>query len=391
VLPFSVPRKEAMKMAYPPEEDTIAGMVDGKSLDPYGEGVDEWRWQLRNRITTVEQLSEYVELTGEQKAEIEEVGQTYRWAVTPHLAGLMDPQDPNCPIRMQFLPSRRELENTYCVPDPLDEESMHPVPAITKRYPDRLIIYTTNQCASFCRHCQRRRLIGEADAHTPREQVFEAIEWIAEHPEVRDVLLTGGDALMLPTEWLETIIAELRTIPHVEIIRIGTRVPVSLPQRVDQELCEMLSRYHPVWLNTQFNHPKELTPEAALACDMLSRAGIPLGNQSVLLRGVNDDPQVMKRLAHALLRIRVRPYYLFQCNPTRGTEHFRTPLQRGIEIIESLRGWTSGLAIPTFVVNAPGGGGKMPVGPNYVLSWGPDYVLMRNWRGEVARYPNPSC
>jgi len=376
-------------MAYPKHDDNIVGIESRQSADVDKKDWNDWKWQLRNRITTIDGISEFIELTGEEKNEIEEVGATYRWAVTPYVASLMNSKDVNCPIRKQFLPIMQELQNTYCTSDPLDEGSMHPVPAITKRYPDRLIIYTTNQCASFCRHCQRRRLIGNNDTQTSKDEIFEAIDWVREHPEIRDVLLTGGDSFMLSDDWLETILIELRKIPHVEIIRFGTRTPVTMPQRITPRLCEMLSKYHPIWVNTHFNHPKEITTEAARAVDLLTRAGIPVGNQTVLLKGINDDPQVMKELVHELVKIRVRPYYIFQCNPTKGTEHFRTPVQRGIEIMESLRGHTSGLAIPTYVVNAPGGGGKIPVGPNYVLSWGPDYVILRNWEGEAVRYPNP--
>lgn len=372
------------------EEISAGDITEGEieSQDDKSEW-DDWHWQIRNRITTIEQLEDYIDLTDDEREEIKEVSKFYRWGISPYYASLMYKRDRNCPIRMQSIPSISELSDSYGIPDPLSEEKMHPVPALTQRYPDRLILYVTNQCASYCRHCQRRRLIGHVDSPTPKEKVYEGIDWIRDHKEIRDVLLTGGDALMVSDDWLETIIQELRDIRHVEIIRIGTRTPVTLPQRITDELCEMLQRYHPIWLNTQFNHPKEVTKESAKACDRLTRAGIPLGNQTVLLRGINDSPEIMMKLMHELLKIRVRPYYIFQCNPVKGTEHFRTPIEKGIEIMERLRGWTSGLAIPTYVINAPGGGGKIPAMPQYIISWGDGYVLLRNWEGKVVKYPNP--
>ncbi|MEW6523204.1 MAG: lysine 2,3-aminomutase [Bacillota bacterium] len=350
----------------------------------------DWRWQVRNRLTTPEEVARVVPLSGRELGDVEQTLQVLRMAITPYYATLIDPEDPACPIRRQAIPTTDELmTGAGEVQDPLAEDEDSPVPGLTHRYPDRVLFLVTDQCSMYCRHCTRRRLVGVTDRTAPPERIEAGLAYIREHPEVRDVLLSGGDPLLVSDEILESIISRLRAIPHVEIIRIGTRTPVVMPMRITQELCAMLARYHPIWVNTHFNHPVELTPEAVAACARLADAGIPLGNQSVLLRGVNDCPVVMKRLVHALVRARVRPYYIYQCDLSWGLEGFRTSIRRGLEIMELLRGHTSGFAVPTYVVDAPGGGGKIPVMPNYLLSMSEDKVILRNYEGVIAAYTEP--
>ncbi|MBI2874957.1 MAG: lysine 2,3-aminomutase [Firmicutes bacterium] len=352
----------------------------------------DWRWQLRNAVTTISRLAEIIRLTPVESGSLKRVLRETFLSITPYYAGLMDPDDPECPIRRQAVPALQELEHGPAdLDDPLHEDEDSPVPRLTHRYPDRVLLLVTNKCSMYCRHCTRRRFIGSdlASDVVTRGQIREAIAYIRSHPEIRDVLLSGGDALMMSDSRVEEIIAELRAIPHVEIIRLGTRMPVVLPYRITGELCAMLRRYHPIWVNTHFNHPREVTAEAREACERLADAGIPLGNQSVLLKGVNDSPQVMRELVHLLVRMRVRPYYLYQCDLSRGLEHFRTPVAAGIEIVESLRGHTSGFCVPTYVVDAPGGGGKIPVGPNYVLSHSASKVILRNYEGVICVYTEP--
>jgi lysine 2,3-aminomutase len=311
-------------------------------------------------------------------------------AITPYYLSLMDPNDPHDPIRKQAIPTSEEL---FFAPedlaDPLHEDSDSPTPGLTHRYPDRVLMLLTDQCSMYCRHCTRRRFAGQNDGAQPPERVQKCIEYVRNHPEVRDIVLSGGDPLTLSDNRLEAILKELRSIPHVEIIRIGSRTPVVMPQRITKELCDMLKKYHPIWLNTHFNHPDEITEESKAACAMLADAGVPLGNQSVLLAGVNDCVFVMRKLVHGLLSIRVRPYYIYQCDLSNGLSHFRTPVSKGIEIMEALRGHTSGLAVPTFVVDAPGGGGKTPVMPNYVISQTPSKVILRNFEGVITTYTEP--
>ena len=311
-------------------------------------------------------------------------------AITPYYLSLMDLNNPEDPIRKQAIPTAAELYQSKAdLLDPLHEDTDSPVKGLTHRYPDRVLFLITDMCSMYCRHCTRRRFAGQADTSVPKEQVDACIEYVRNHPEVRDVLLSGGDALLVSDERLEYIISELRKIPHVEIVRIGSRTPVVMPQRITQELCDMLKKYHPIWLNTHFNHPDEITEESAAACARLADAGIPLGNQSVLLAGVNDCIHIMRRLMHGLVQMRVRPYYIYQCDLSFGLEHFRTPVSKGIEIIEALRGHTSGYAVPTFVVDAPGGGGKTPVMPNYVISQTPGKVILRNFEGVITTYTEP--
>lgn len=351
---------------------------------------DDWRWQVRNRIETLEDLEKYIRLTEEEKEGISQCLCSLRMAITPYYLSLIDPEDPCDPIRRQAIPTVKELYRSKAdLVDPLHEDTDSPVPGLTHRYPDRVLILTTDACSMYCRHCTRRRFAGQTDKAMPEKKVEKCIEYVAAHPEVRDVLLSGGDVLMLSDERLEYIVSRLRAIPHVEIIRLGTRIPVVMPQRVTPELCAMLKKYHPIWLNTHFNHPNEITEESARACAMLADAGIPLGNQSVLLAGVNDCVFVMKELVQKLVKIRVRPYYIYQCDLSLGLEHFRTPVSKGIEIIEALRGHTSGFCVPTFVVDAPGGGGKTPVMPNYVISQATNKVILRNYEGVITTYTEP--
>ena len=330
---------------------------------------DDWHWQVRNRMETMEQLKLYISLTEEEEEGIKKCLKTLRMSITPYYLTLIDQDNPHCPVRKQAIPTGAETHQAAAdLLDPLHEDGDSPAPGLTHRYPDRVLFLITDMCSMYCRHCTRRRFAGQHDAATPDDNIEKAIAYIEKTPEVRDVVLSGGDALMVSDQKLEYIIKRLRAIPHVEIIRIGSRTPVVCPQRITDDLVNMLKKYHPIWLNTHFNHSQEITPESSAACARLSDAGIPLGNQSVLLRGVNDCVHVMKQLVRNLVKIRVRPYYIYQCDLSMGLEHFRTPVSKGIEIIENLRGHTSGYAVPTFVVDAPGGGGKTPVMPNYVLS-----------------------
>lgn len=349
-----------------------------------------WKWQIANRIETVEELKKYLPLSEEEEEAISKALQKLRMAITPYYLSLIDPNDPNDPIRKRAVPTIHEL---YQAPedlvDPLYEDVDSPVPGLTHRYPDRVLMLVTDQCSMYCRHCTRRRFAGETDAPMPMDKIEKQIEYIRNTPQIRDVLISGGDPLTLSDSRLEEIIKRLREIPHVEIIRIGSSVPVVLPMRITPELVNMLKKYHPIWLNTHFNHPHEITEDSKRACEMLADAGIPLGNQTVLLRGVNDCVHVMKKLVHELVKIRVRPYYIYQCDLSFGLSHFRTPVSKGIEIIEGLRGHTSGYCVPTFVVDAPGGGGKIPVGPNYVISQSHDKIVLRNYEGVIVTYVEP--
>ncbi|MGX4600200.1 lysine 2,3-aminomutase [Faecalimicrobium sp. JNUCC 81] len=352
---------------------------------------NDWKWQVKNRITTVEELKKYIPLTESEEEGVKECLKTLRMSITPYYLSLIDPANANDPIRKQAIPVSSELKVSDAdLDDPLHEDGDSPVPGLTHRYPDRALLLITDQCAMYCRHCTRRRFAGQNDGAQPVDRIDRAIEYIRNTPVIRDVLLSGGDALLMSDEKLEYIISKLREIPHVEIIRIGSRVPVVMPQRITDDLVNMLKKYHPVWLNTHFNHPNEITEESIEACNKMANAGIPLGNQSVLLRGVNDCMHVMKKLVNDLVKIRVRPYYIYQCDLSTGIEHFRTPVSKGIEIIEGLRGHTSGYCVPTFVVDAPGGGGKTPVMPNYVISQSYDKVILRNFEGVITTYTEPT-
>lgn len=356
---------------------------------------NDWRWQFRHRVTTLEELDKVVPIAKSEWAQRQEVLKDFRMGITPYYLSLIDAGNPNDPILRQVVPLHDEyVYRNVGEEDPLGEENFSPVPGITHRYPDRVLMVISNQCAIYCRYCTRKRIMYE-DAVADVE-IDRMVDYIAKTPTVRDVVVSGGDPLNNSTSKLEYILSKLRAVPHLEIIRIGTRVPVALPQRIDDELCAMLEKYHPLWMNVHFNHPRELeTPEVATALNKLSRAGIPLNNQSVLLKGVNDSVEIQKNLVHALMRRRVRPYYLYQCDPIRGGDHFRTSIAKGIEIIEGLRGHTSGLAIPTYVVDAPGGGGKIPVSPQYMLSYDQEQgrAILRNFKGKVYEYlePNPEA
>ncbi|WP_066637743.1 lysine 2,3-aminomutase [Desulfolucanica intricata] len=351
---------------------------------------NDWHWQLNNRITTIEQLKQVIELSEKETFEIEKCLKNFRMAITPHYASLMDPTDRDCPVRMQAVPNILETKTSdFDMDDPLHEDVDSPVPGVTHRYPDRVLFLVTDQCSMYCRHCTRRRMAGTNDRALPRQQIERAIAYIQSNKVIRDVVVSGGDPLTLADEHLEYILKRLRAIKHVEIIRIGSRMPVVLPQRITEKLCGMLKKYHPIWLNTHFNHPKEITPESVEACSRLANVGIPLGNQSVLLKGINDCPHIMKTLVQQLVRNRVRPYYIYQCDLSQGIGHFRTSVSKGIEIYENLRGHTSGLAVPTFVLDAPGGGGKIPLMPNYVISQSDRRVILRNFEGQLYTYIEP--
>jgi len=351
---------------------------------------NDWKWQIKSRIETLDELKHHIQLTPEEENGVKESLKTLRMAITPYYLSLINPDDPNCPIRKQAIPTKFETHKAAAdLSDPLHEDEDSPVPGLTHRYPDRVLFLITDKCAMYCRHCTRRRLVGQHDCETSKGHIQKGIDYIAANSQIRDVLVSGGDALMVSDEMLESIIQRLRAIPHVEIIRIGTRAPVVCPQRITDDLVNMLKKYHPIWVNTHFNHSNEMTDDARLALAKLADAGIPLGNQSVLLRGVNDCVFIMKKLVHDLVKNRVRPYYIYQCDLSVGIEHFRTNVAAGIEIIEGLRGHTSGYAVPTFVVDGPAGGGKIPVMPNYLISQGSNRVVLRNYEGVITTYTEP--
>lgn len=354
-------------------------------------GWESWRWQLRNRIRSVGELrTVFPDCPPEMAAGMAAAAARFPMAITPYYASLIRRMGPSDPIFRMAVPQVGELmDPPFLMDDPLEEDLDMPVPGLVHRYPDRALLLVTTLCAMYCRHCTRKRVAGHREASITEARLKRSIAYLAAHPEIRDVVVSGGDAFTLSTDQLERILAALRSVESVEIIRVGTRTPVTLPMRVTDRLVSMLRRYQPVWVNTHFNHPDELTPESVAACARLVDAGIPVGNQTVLLRGVNDDPLVLESLFRGLVRNRVRPYYLFQCDLVRGVEDFRTPLSRGIEIMEYLRGRLSGIAIPTFVVDAPGGGGKIPVLPNYVVSVSPTHTVLRNFEGMLLSYPEP--
>jgi len=350
----------------------------------------DWHWQVKNRIRDVDTLKKVIDISEKEEKEIKAALDKLRMAITPYYATLMDTKNRNCPIRKQAVPTAKELNlGKADLEDPLHEDIDSPVPGLTHRYPDRVLLLITDQCSMYCRHCTRRRFAGVTDKAMPSNQIDKAVQYIKNNENIRDVLLSGGDALLVSDSKLETIIKKIRNIEHVEIIRIGTRTPVVMPQRITDNLVETLKKYHPIYLNLQFNHPKEITESAQKAIEKLNYAGIPVGNQSVLLKGINDQPVIMKKLVQNLLYIRVKPYYLYQCDLSKGIEHFRTPVSKGIEIIESLRQHTSGMAVPTYVIDAPGGGGKIPVGPQYLLSQAQNKVILRNYEGKIFAYTEP--
>jgi len=351
---------------------------------------DDWRWQLKHRVTRAEQLKLILNLSQEEIEAIEASKGRLATAITPYFAKLMDRHDSNCPIRRQAIPTLNEFHLSPAdLLDPCAEDENSPVPHLVHRYPDRVLLLVTDKCAVYCRYCTRRRMVGESEKTITAEELDQALAYIQSSKKIRDVLISGGDPLLLEDEVLDGILGKIYKIPHVEIIRIGTRVPVTLPQRITPSLTAILKKYHPLWMSIHFTHPKEITKEVRRACGLLSDAGIPLGSQTVLLRGINDRPVVMKRLMHELLKARVRPYYIYQCDLAMGTEHFRTPIAVGINIIEKLRGHTTGYAVPSFVIDAPGGGGKIPVGPTYLISQDKGKMILRNYQGRVFEYQEP--
>lgn len=361
-------------------EDVAAGACD--ALDP------DWRRQLRGRIETLEEIERRLPLTADEREGLRVAPEHFRVGITPYYFSLIDRDHPSCPVRMQVIPRASELR---ALPgelvDPLGEDAHRPVHAIFHRYPDRCLLLALDRCAIYCRHCNRRRLVGQAESSVSRRDLDDAVAYIRRTPAIRDVLVSGGDPFTLATDKLEEIVAAVRAVPHVEIIRVGTRVPVVLPMRVDDELCAMLRRYHPLYVNTHFNHPKELTPLARAACERLADAGIPVGNQTVLLRGVNSSARVLRALFTGLLRSRVRPYYLFQGDVAAGTGHLRTRVETATELMAQLRGHITGMAIPHLVIDTPGGMGKVPVGPDYVIARGADEWRLRNHEGREVVYP----
>ena len=349
---------------------------------------NDWRWQLRQRITTLEQLEKLLPLTREERLGVQLAGHHLALAITPYFFNLIDVTNPECPIRRQVVPRIEEMSTApWELVDPCGEDEHMPVPGLVHRYPDRVLFLVTDRCAAYCRYCTRSRVVSGAGEQHLETDFSAAIQYIREHTEVRDVLLSGGDPLLFSDERLEHILAQLRAIPHVEFLRIGSRIPIFLPQRITPALCAMLRKYHPLWISIHTNHPRETTQEVREACGRLADAGVPLGNQTVLLRGVNDDVAVMKDLVHRLLMMRVRPYYIYQCDLVKGTHHLRTSVRRGLEIMEALRGHTTGYGVPQYVIDAPGGGGKVPIAPDYVLTHDQERILIRNYEGKVFEYP----
>lgn len=347
-------------------------------------------WQLRHSFCSAEQLASYLRLTEEEKQALSYAGKRLAVRITPHFLSLMDPEDPRDPLRLQVIPRAGEI-STYPeeLADPCGEEKDTKVPGLVHRYPDRVLLLCTDRCATYCRYCTRSRLVSGSGSHHLHTDFNAAYQYLREHQEIRDVLLSGGDPLLLPNERLDNILTTLRSIPHLELLRIGTRVPIMLPQRVTPELCAMLRRHAPLFISIHCNHPRELCPEAQEALGLMADHGMPLGCQSVLLQGINDTAKIQMELCHRLLQCRVRPYYLYQCDLAPGTRHFRTKIQTGLDIIEHMRGFTSGYAIPQYVVDGPGGGGKIPLNPDYITSLSPQQALLRNFRGMTCTYPMP--
>lgn len=349
---------------------------------------EDWHWQLKNRVHTLETISKVLILTPEEEEGIRKSSGRLSMSITPYWVSLMDAQDPECPVRRQAIPLKQEFQfsNNEFI-DPCAEDRDSPVEGLVHRYPDRVLLLATEQCAMYCRHCTRRRLVGEKQARSMAPKTFDAaLDYIRSNKKIRDVLISGGDPLMLEDDELDELLKKVTSISHVEFVRMGTRVPVTLPQRITESLVAVLKKYSPLWVSIHFNHPREVSRRCKAACDMLAEAGIPLGSQTVLLKGINDKPYIMKKLMHELLQVRVRPYYIYQCDPVKGTAHFRTPVAVGINIIEKLRGYTSGYAVPTYVVDAPGGGGKIPVGPSYLISQDKGKHVLRNYKGKIYTY-----
>lgn len=376
------------------KDSSVLASWDNISKDNW----QDWKWQLQNRISTLSELQKYINLHPDELAGVKMSHGKFAMSVTPYWVSLMDKDDPRCPIRRQVIPHIKEtFTSKYEYVDPCGEEKDSPVPGVVHRYPDRVLLIITDKCASYCRFCTRKRIVCESEDINIEERLKQAVDYIKKHKEIRDVLVSGGDPLMLSDAKLDFILSSLREIPHVEILRIGTRIPITLPQRITEGLLNVLSKYHPLWISLHINHPDELTQEVKDACCKLADRGIPLGSQTVLLRGINDSTEVLKRLMQKLLTIRVRPYYIYQCDPVLGTEHFRTSITKGIKIIKELRGWTSGYAVPTYVIDAPGGGGKVPVGPDYIMKYGKNSaagfnkVIIKNYEGKTFEYIEPTA
>lgn len=350
---------------------------------------DDWRWQVKNRIITLEALEKWINPTDDEKKAIRYSSGRLKMAITPHFASLMEKDDPSCPIRRQAVPSLEEFKTTADdLKDPCDEEKDTVATGLVHRYPDRVLLLITNACAVYCRHCTRRRMEGFREGTLTNRQFEEALHYIAKNRKIRDVLISGGDPLLLPDEKLNDVLQSLKAIKHLEIIRIDTRLPVTLPQRITDDVCAVLKKYHPLFINIHFNHTKEISSETQRACARLADAGIPLGSQTVLLKGINDIPATMIQLMHKLLTIRVKPYYLYQCDLAMGTDHFHTPVSTGINIIESMQGYTTGYAVPTLVINTPGGGGTVPVHPDTVVSRNRQGIIVKNYQGKIFFYPD---
>lgn len=367
------------------ENRVISFFKDATPLD-----WEDWRWQLRNRIRTKDVLSKIINLTPEEEKGIDGSGTKLTMSIPPYFASLIDPEDPQCPIRLQSVPQAYELETAPDeMADPCGEDKNSPVRGLVHRYPDRVLFLVNEMCAMYCRYCTRSRMVGDGHRTLSMSTYNAALDYIRSNKKIRDVLISGGDPLTLSDNVLEYLIKNIKEIPHVEFVRIGTRIPVTLPQRVTLDLVRMLKKYSPIWMSIHFNHPKEVTKRVKFACDLLADSGIPMGSQTVLLKGVNDKPAVMKKLVHELLKIRVRPYYIYQCDPILGSKHFRTTVETGINIIEKLRGHTTGYAVPTYVIDGPGGGGKIPINPNYVVKVENGKYTLRNFAGQEYTYNDP--
>jgi lysine 2,3-aminomutase len=395
-VPLRGTEKKSQLVLFPTREEERKVEEVKESIPSAWKGISEkewndWRWQLRHRVTKLEQLQEILQLIPEEIEGIKQSKGRLALAVTPYFVSLMDPSNPNCPIRRQAVPRIEECHlSKNDMVDPCGEDKNSPVSGLVHRYPDRVLLLVTDQCATYCRYCTRRRLVGSNERPITQGNFEEVLKYLKTHKKVRDVLLSGGDPLLLENERLEEILSRLRMIPHIELLRIGTRAPVTLPQRITVGLVRMLKKYHPLMISIHFTHPKEITDAVRRACNELADGGIPLGSQTVLLKGINDKPNVMKKMVHELLKIRVRPYYIYQCDLATGTEHFRTSVATGIQIIEKLRGHTTGYAIPTYVIDAPGGGGKIPIEPEYVISKEKGKLVLRNYEGQVFEYPEPN-
>jgi lysine 2,3-aminomutase len=371
-------------------QDSLENWPNGQGAWSHvpAEDWNNWKWQLKNRITKIEQLEERLTLSPDERAGCLFAKDKLALAITPYFFNLIDPNDPNDPVRRQVVPRGGEMKVApEEMLDPVGEENTKPVDGIVHRYPDRVLFLVTDRCAAYCRYCTRSRLVSNAQDYNFHPEFESGLEYIRTHPEIRDVLLSGGDPLLLSDKKLDYLLGELRKIPHLEFIRIGTRIPVFLPQRITPELCDIFKKHGPIWISIHVNHPNECSHDLRAACERLSYAGVPIGNQSVLLKHVNDDAEVMKSLIHRLLMMRVRPYYVYQCDLITGSAHLRADPRKGIEIMRSLRGHTTGYAIPQFVIDAPGGGGKIPINPEYVKEVTDEAIIMRNFQGEEYSYP----